>query len=219
MRPIKWEVARVVVLLVAGAAASGGCPPHVPPPSGCINVGEACGRHEDCCSIYCFNQKCDLPPLQACTVDADCPNHGNTIKACHDGKCVWSPPTVDNCLNQPNGTACSKPPTCYATGKCQAGACVGDKPAVGTKCNLQDHCFQWICDAGGACVHQTAPTETLSCECKLGGNCINGNVCLRVTTGGPQCVAPPNHCSFCIHDGMSTDHRSDCYGNGATCPN
>jgi hypothetical protein len=190
-----WLVAGPIVL---SALALGGCPgPGTPPNFGCLNVGESCAKDAECCSQYCrSNGKCDLPPV--------------------DG---GHPAPVASCTGVADGILCANPPACFSLGKCQAGACVGDVPNVGAACAGTTPCYQWVCNAAGACVHRTEGTADSPCPCKVAGECVNASICVKATTSGAECSSPggPGACSFCVNGGKPAKAPPDCYGNGAVC--
>lgn len=209
------------------ACALFACPPtpSPTPPGGCIQVGETCKQDSECCTTSCRKPtataefgKCDLPVVH-CKIATDCLERKNFTRTCDQGICVWTPIVVTDCGGQPDGAACTPPPRCYTTGKCQAGSCVGDQPAgQGSVCAGGDPCFQWVCNGAGACNVQTAATPTSPCECTYKGSCINSNICF-VVAPSQQCRPglPNPTCPFCINPGKAATTFSDCYGNGAIC--
>jgi len=209
----------------AGTAAEAGVMSCLPLNPECGTVGNACAEHSDCCSKYCFNERCSGSPSyctqtgDACSDDMQCCT-GLCEKADGEliGLCTLPAVTgVPGCLVA--GEVCGagalgdpNPPVCG--GECCSRSCLPYGPTgvmicqppsgcrpTGEACQKDDDCCGSADNPGGA-------NGSVTCS-KTGdnpvGRCDNGTAC---RPAGAICKLAETSCNAennCCAGNVNTD--------------
>jgi hypothetical protein len=192
-------------------------------PAFCKGPTAACAGNAECCSNRCLNGTCSnvtcLDVGQTCQIHGDC----CTSTCGSDGKCaqITTPPSYSGPTCKVLGQACTAKTDCCST-NCQGGVCVrayscqpeGDVCTTGTDC-CTTLCAVSDGGTGGRCfVSQTnAICDQGGMPCTGGTNCCS-RICVDPGTGATICQ-PAGGCHL---PGDACGVAQDCCGGG-TNPN